>query len=147
MTDTMQTMRRTASQSMTMFRQAAGRTDSPMPANEAVASSARPAPTLNSASTEMKGSISTADGVEIQGKIEGDVRAAYITVAANARVKGDLTADTVIVHGSVEGRIQAQDVRLQSGADVTGEIAHGSLGIDTAAIFEGTIKRISTNQQ
>lgn len=143
MTDTMQTMRRTASQSMTMFRPAGARTDSPTPANEATASSARPASTLISAAAEMKGSISTADGVEIQGKIEGDVRAAYITVAANARVKGDLTADTIMVHGSVEGRIQAQDVRLLAGANVTGEIAHGSLGIDTAAVFEGTIKRIN----
>ena len=53
------------------------------------------------------------------------------------------SADTITIQGQVEGRIQAQDVRLAAGAVVSGEIAHGSLGIDTAADFEGTIKRIA----
>jgi len=91
----------------------------------------------------MKGSITTAENVEIRGSIEGDVRAASITVFQGGRVKGDLTADVVIVHGKADGRIQAQDVRLAAGANVSGEIMHGSLGIDTAAEFEGTIKRIA----
>jgi cytoskeletal protein CcmA (bactofilin family) len=90
----------------------------------------------------MKGSITTTDNVEIRGAIEGDVRATTITVFQGARVKGDLTADIITVQGTTEGRIQAQDVRLAAGANVRGEIAHGSLGIDTAADFEGTIKRV-----
>src|SRR5690242_18092044 len=101
MSETMETVRRTASQSMSMFRSATRAPESPMPANEAVASSVRPAPTHISASTEMKGSIVTADSVEIHGKIEGDVRAAAITVSANGRIKGDLTADAITVHGTV----------------------------------------------
>lgn len=146
MSDTMQNMRRTASQSVTMLRAATGLgKGSPMSeaANEAEAAPARSEPTVLSGSALFKGSIVTSDSVEIRGRIEGDVRAASITVYPGAKIKGDITADVILVQGDVEGRIQAQDVRLQGGANVIGEIVHGSLGIDTTANFEGTIKRIS----
>lgn len=151
MSDTMQNVRRAASQSMTMLKGVSGvRTLEPAPmANDMRAPVAttpapvRATPTTISANTEMKGSIVTTDGVEIAGKLEGDIHAKAITVAVGGMVKGDLIADVVMVYGQVEGRLQAQDVRLCAGANVTGEIAHGSLGIDTAAVFEGTIKRVA----
>ena len=146
MSETMQTVRRTASQSVTMLKAAtgfgAGKASMPEPANEAEATP-RAEPTVLSANALFKGVIVTNDSVEIRGTIEGDVRAASITVYPGAKIKGDITADVILVQGAVEGRIQAQDVRLQGGANVIGEIAHGSLGIDTTAIFEGTIKRIA----
>jgi cytoskeletal protein CcmA (bactofilin family) len=146
MSETMQTVRRTASQSM-LKALGAGKAalttesaDASAPAPEAK----RAEPTVISANAEFKGAITAGDSVDIRGRVEGDVRAASITVYAGARIKGDLTADVILVQGEVEGRIQAQDVRLQGGANVIGEIAHGSLGIDTTAIFEGTIKRIAS---
>jgi cytoskeletal protein CcmA (bactofilin family) len=146
MSEAMETVRRAASQSMSMLKGGASvRTIEPtLAANGAPAAmAARPASTVISANTEFKGSIITSDAIEIRGKIEGDVRAAAITICSGGFIKGDLTADMITVQGQIEGRLQAQDVRLQAGANVRGEIAHGSLGIDTAADFEGTIKRIS----
>jgi cytoskeletal protein CcmA (bactofilin family) len=141
----MQNVRRAASQSMTMLKGVSGvRTIEPTPlGNAATTAPVRANPTSISANTEMKGSIVTTDSVEIAGKLEGDIRAAAITVAAGGKIKGDLTAEMIMIYGEVEGRLQAQDVRLCAGANVSGEIAHGSLGIDTAANFEGSIKRIA----
>lgn len=147
MSETMQTVRRTASQSVTMLKAATGfgkTQPMPEPANQAEPEPARPEPTVLSANAQFKGSIVASDSVEIRGTIEGDVHAASITVYPGAKIKGDVTADVILVQGAVEGRIQGQDIRLQAGANVIGEIAHGSLGIDTSAIFEGTIKRIAT---
>jgi len=144
MSDTIDTVRR--SQPMTMLRAVAGMSGarpSETPAETTTTSTGRTTPTVISASTEIKGSITTSDSVEIRGAIEGDVRAPGITVCQGGKVKGDLTADTITVQGHVEGSLQAQDVRLAAGANVMGEIVHGSLGIDTAAEFEGTIKRIA----
>jgi cytoskeletal protein CcmA (bactofilin family) len=153
MADAMETVRRTASHSVTLFKTAAGlgsarhHTQLPEPANEAepapAPEPARPEPTVLSANAEFKGSIVTSDSVEIRGRIEGDIRASSIKVCAGARIKGDLVADVILIQGAVEGRIEAQDIRLQAGANVVGEIVHGSLGIDTTAIFEGTIKRLA----
>lgn len=149
MSDAMESVRRAASQSMTMLKGNAGvRTIDPAPAPAQPAPApVRATPTTISANTEMKGSITTSDSVDIGGKIEGDVRAKAITVLTGGKIKGDLIADTIMVYGHVEGRLQAQDVRLCAGANVSGEIAHGSLGIDTAANFEGSIKRIAAQPQ
>jgi cytoskeletal protein CcmA (bactofilin family) len=146
MSETMQTVRRTASQSVTMLKAATGLgagKAAPMPELANEPAPARPDPTILSANALFKGSIVASDSVEIRGKVEGDVRAASITVYSGAKIKGDITADVILVQGAVEGRIEAKDVRLQGGANVVGEIVHGSLGIDTTANFEGTIKRLS----
>lgn len=142
-----QNVRRTASQSVTMLRAAtglSGRTAPGQPAAD-MAPLAAP-PSIISAHTEMTGSLATTDEMHVYGKIKGDVRAAAITVCAGAVVTGDLIAETIVVDGAVEGRIEAQHVLLRAGAMVKGEIMHGSLGIDTAAVFEGTIKRAAAPQ-
>jgi cytoskeletal protein CcmA (bactofilin family) len=126
-----------------MLRAATGRS---RPAETAVANDAgadmRSAPSIVSASTEVHGGITTSDELHIHGKVNGDIRAAAITICASGKVIGDLTADTIVIDGAAEGRIEAQHVVLRAGADVKGAIQHGSLGIDTAANFEGTIKRV-----
>lgn len=142
-------VRRTASQSVTLLKAAtgfSGRTASAYePANEISVEPARPAPTVVSVNTQVNGAIVTSDELHVHGKVTGDIRAAAITVIAGGIVKGDLTAETIVVDGAVEGRIEAQHVLLRAGALVSGEIVHGSLGIDTAAVFEGTIKRVAAS--
>lgn len=146
-----QNVRRTASHSVTLLKAATGFSNGRpaaafVPANEPGAEPAplRTPPSIISAHTEMTGSINTTDELHVHGKIKGDVRAAAITVCAGAVVQGDLTAETIVIDGAVEGRIEGQHVLLRGGAVVSGEIVHGSLGIDTAALFEGTIKRAAT---
>jgi cytoskeletal protein CcmA (bactofilin family) len=139
-----QSVRRTASNSVTLLKAATGLSGrAPSTMESAESAPLRAPPTLVSANTEINGSITTSDELHVHGKIIGDVRAAAITVIAGANVKGDLTAETVVVDGAVDGRIEAQHVLLRAGALVSGEIAHGSLGIDTSAVFEGTIKRLA----
>lgn len=101
-----------------------------------------PGPSVISVNVEMTGSLNSPDELHIYGTVDGNVRAGSLTICTGGTVKGDLIAETIIIHGTVEGRINGQDVRLCAGALVTGEITHCSLGIDTAAIFEGTVKRI-----
>jgi cytoskeletal protein CcmA (bactofilin family) len=142
-------VRRSASNSVMRFKTAAGLGNrgelaSFEPVNERIESApARPDPTIISAHTEMKGSISTTDEMHLHGRIEGDVRASKIVVCATGAVKGDLVAETVVIHGSVDGRINATHVQLHAGAVVKGEITHATLGVDTAAVLEGSLKRIT----
>ena len=100
-----------------------------------------PGPSVVSIDVEMKGSIVSPAELHIYGAVEGNVRAASLTVCAGGSVKGDVIAETVVIVGALEGRIFGRNVQLNAGACVTGDIAHGTLGIDTAAVFEGTIKR------
>jgi cytoskeletal protein CcmA (bactofilin family) len=139
--------RRSATQSVTKLTSAFGRAkaedaydEQPEAANEDAAP-ARPDPSVLSANTEMKGSITTTDELYIQGRMDGDVRATSIIVCAGGVVRGDLTAESITVYGAVTGNLEGGHVMLCAGAVVDGEIIHSTLGIDTGANFEGSIKR------
>ena len=98
-------------------------------------------PSVLSANVEMTGSVTSPNELHLYGVIDGNVRAAALTIFAGGVVKGDVVAETVLIHGEVDGRIHGQKVQLFSGAVVRGDITHGSLGLDAGAVFEGASKR------
>jgi cytoskeletal protein CcmA (bactofilin family) len=98
-------------------------------------------PSVLSANVDMTGSLNSPAALHIYGVINGNVRAADLTIFAGGSIKGDVVADSVLVHGSIEGRIHARKVQLCSGAVVRGDIVHASLGVDAASTFEGVSKR------
>jgi len=100
-------------------------------------------PSILSLKVEMVGSINSPQELHVYGSIEGTVRAASVTVCKGGSIKGDVIGETVNVHGTVEGRIFAQTARVLAGGAMRGEIIHAAVGIDTAAIFEGSVKRTS----
>lgn len=140
----MASARRTATQSVTKFKIAAGlgaADEAPVEAaNEDVAPT-RPDPTVISANTQLAGSITTSDDLYIQGQVDGDVRATSVVVCEGAVVRGDITAEAISVYGAVTGNLLGGHVLVCDGSVVDGEITHTSLRIDAGANFEGSIKR------
>jgi cytoskeletal protein CcmA (bactofilin family) len=115
----------------------------PANTNTPVVAEPAPSPSVIAAGVRMTGSIEAADHLHIHGAFDGNVSAVSVVVRQGGSVKGDIIAETVDVHGAVEGRILGQTVHLHAGAVVRGEITHGALGVDVAAIFEGSVKRAS----
>ncbi|HVZ99790.1 MAG TPA: polymer-forming cytoskeletal protein [Caulobacterales bacterium] len=113
------------------------------PQPQAVAPAPAAEPSAVSKNAKLKGSIETSEDIRIMGTVEGDIHAVVLTIAATGAVKGEVNAEMVVIHGAFEGRITARDVRLCAGAKVKGDITHKTLGIDTAAVFEGTIARVA----
>lgn len=111
------------------------------PAAAKTAPAAGSGPSVIAINVEMTGSINSPDKLHVHGRIEGNVRAAALTICEGGSVKGEVVAETVTIHGTVEGRIYGQTVQLCAGAVVRGDIVHAALGIDTAAAFEGVAKR------
>ena len=97
-------------------------------------------PSIISADVKMKGSISSQGELQIDGVIEGDVRASALTIGDTGAVRGEVIAESVVVRGTIEGRIRGRKVQLCSGAKVRGDIFHASLAIEPNAIFEGAVK-------
>jgi len=82
------------------------------------------------------------DGVlDIDGKIDGNVRGQMVTVRPNGSIRGDVTADTVHVHGEVDGLIKAKTVMLYAAARVSGTIMHESIIVEDGAFVDGKFKR------
>jgi cytoskeletal protein CcmA (bactofilin family) len=101
---------------------------------------ARSGPSIISADVKMTGSIVSQGEIDINGQIEGDVRASALTIGETGAVKGEVIAESVTVRGTVEGRIRGRKVQLCTGAKVRGDIFHASLAIEPNAIFEGAVK-------
>lgn len=113
------------------------------PAASATSSSPKPkpAPSILSSDLTIKGNVTTTGDVQVEGTIEGDIRAHLLTVGEGATVKGEVIADDVVVNGRVVGRLRGLKVRLTATARVEGDIIHKTIAIESGAHFEGTVQR------
>ena len=98
-------------------------------------------PSVLSADLHIKGNLKTAGDIQIEGTVDGDIRAHILTVGEGATVKGECLADDVIVNGRVVGRVRGLKVRLTSTARVEGDIIHKTIAIESGAHFEGSVQR------
>ena len=79
--------------------------------------------------------------LDIDGQIDGNVRAEIVTLRPNGRIRGDLMAAEVYVHGTVDGLIKAQAVNLFATAVVHGTIMHETITVEDGAQVDGKLKR------
>ena len=98
-------------------------------------------PSLLSSDLFVKGNLSTAGDIQIEGEIEGNIKANLLTVGQNSRIKGEIITEELIVNGFISGTIRAKKVTLSSSAKVEGDIIHHTIAIETGAHFEGSITK------
>ena len=98
-------------------------------------------PSLISRDMNILGNLITDGTVDIDGRIEGNVRASHITIRKDGVVKGDLHADTIHIHGYAKGLVRAKDVHLFTSAKVEGSIMHEVLSMEEGAFVDGKFKR------
>ncbi|MDJ1014879.1 MAG: polymer-forming cytoskeletal protein [Paracoccaceae bacterium] len=102
---------------------------------------AKPPASVLSADLQITGNIKTTGDIQIEGNVEGDIRAHLLTVGEGAMVKGECIADDVVVNGRVVGKVRGLKVRLTSTARVEGDIIHKTIAIESGAHFEGSVQR------
>lgn len=119
------------------------RTEKPSTASQASASplGRKSAPSVISADMNVLGNIISEGFLDIDGRIEGNVKCQSVVVRANGRVKGDVIADNIQIYGTIEGLVKAKTVNLYSSAHVAGVIMHESLSIEDGAFVDGKFKR------
>ena len=99
------------------------------------------APSVLSSDLTIKGNLKTTGDIQIEGVLEGDIKAHLLTVGESATVKGEVIADDVVVNGRVVGCVRGLKVRLTSTARVEGDVIHKTIAIESGAHFEGSVKR------
>ena len=107
------------------------------------ASAPRPKAPPSSLSTDLTitGNMKTTGDIQVEGNVEGDIRAHLLTVGETAVIKGEIVADDIVVNGRVIGRVRGLKVRLTSTARVEGDIIHKTIAIESGAHFEGSVQR------
>ena len=101
----------------------------------------KPAASVLSSDLHVVGNLKTTGDINIEGSVDGDIRAHLLTVGETATVKGEVIADDVVVNGRIVGRVRGLKVRLTSTARVEGDIIHKTIAIESGAHFEGSVQR------
>ena len=109
----------------------------------APASAPKPKPPASVLSSDLliTGNLKTTGDIQVEGQVEGDIRAHLLTVGEGATIKGEVVADDVVVNGRIVGRVRGLKVRLTSTARVEGDIIHKTIAIESGAHFEGSVQR------
>src|SRR6056297_2342542 len=102
---------------------------------------AKPAASVLSSDLHITGNLKTTGDINVEGTVEGDIRAHLLTVGESATIKGEVIADDVVVNGRVVGRVRGLKVRLTATARVEGDIIHKTIAIESGAHFEGSVQR------
>ncbi|MEH6830848.1 bactofilin family protein [Sulfitobacter sp.] len=108
---------------------------------KASAPKAKPPASTLSADLHVTGNMKTTGDIQVEGTVEGDIRAHLCTIGESATIKGEVIADDVVVNGRIVGRVRGLKVRLTSTARVEGDIIHKTIAIESGAHFEGSVQR------
>ena len=80
-----------------------------------------------------KGKISNASTIEINGRVEADIKSEKVTVGKNSNLEGSISSELVVISGNYQGKIKAESVWLTDTSVITGEINYKSLQMDRGA--------------
>jgi cytoskeletal protein CcmA (bactofilin family) len=98
------------------------------------------APSIISSDVVIVGSLTSAGDIQIDGRIDGDLRSAGLVIGEKAEIHGEILAEDVTIRGQVHGRIRARKVLLCATARVEGDILHEALVVEAGAFFEGNCR-------
>jgi cytoskeletal protein CcmA (bactofilin family) len=97
-------------------------------------------PSIISAELTVRGTLISAGDVQVDGKVDGDIRASALVIGEKATITGDVYAEQATVRGRVEGSIRARKVQLCATCHVEGNILHEALSVESGAFFEGNCR-------
>lgn len=91
----------------------------------------------------VSGSLTTSAQIQIDGKVEGDVRCDVLMQGESGTVAGDIHADEARIAGRVEGKVNARNVMIESTARISGDVAYEVVSILAGAQIDGRLARRS----
>lgn len=103
------------------------------------------APSIIAGDLNILGNMVSDGTIDIEGRVQGNVRSDKIIVRKDGSVMGDVSGEVVHIYGEVRGLVKARDVHLYSTCKVEGTIMHEVLSIEDGAFVDGKFKRTDRN--
>ena len=97
-------------------------------------------PSIISAELTVRGTLVSAGDIQVDGRVDGDIRATALVIGEKASIVGDVYAEEATIRGRVEGSIRARKVHLCATCRVEGNILHEALSVEAGAFFEGNCR-------
>jgi len=112
-----------------------------------------PIRTLIGEGTVITGEIRFADGLRIDGEVQGNVTCtgdtrSLLVISEKARVHGKVRAGHVIINGLIEGPVMAEDLlELQPKARIVGDVRYEALEMHQGATIDGELRPLKTEDK
>ena len=93
-------------------------------------------------SITVKGEISGAESLHIEGCVQGSINLAdnYVHVGPDAIVSSNITARELVIRGTLQGNTTLDDrLDIRSGGSLTGDVTAKRISIADGAYFKGSI--------
>lgn len=85
----------------------------------------------------ISGDVTTSENLQVDGRIDGDVRCGVLHLGQAGAIAGSIVAEEARLGGLVEGRVEAGLLILELSARVTGDISYETLRIQGGARVDG----------
>src|SRR6185369_7821110 len=98
----------------------------------------------------IKGEVSGAESLYIDGSIEGSITVAdhRVTVGRNGKVTANITAREVVIMGKVKGNIQCADrLDIRGEGTLTGDVITQRISVEDGAILKGSVQVRAAEQR
>ena len=89
------------------------------------------------------GKISSKGAIQLDGILEGEIKASKLVIEKSAKVVGSVTSEDLVIKGRIIGPVFGKKVRFGSSARVEGDTFHETIAIEDGANYEGSIRRHS----
>ena len=86
---------------------------------------------------KITGQLESSEDIQIDGNVEGDIRALSVKIGSGAVIKGSVYGESVELSGAVDGKIEAKKVVLTETARMSGDIVHQDIQINSGAFIDG----------
>lgn len=101
----------------------------------------RMGPSIITGDVVIEGNVITGGELQIDGTINGDIRARAAVIDVQGIVHGRIVAEDVFIRGRVIGPINAMNVTIVSGGHVEGDVINDTIAIENGAHVDGKIQR------
>ena len=98
-------------------------------------------PSLLGKEIKIKGKISSKGALQLDGILEGEIKASKLVIEQSAKVVGSVTSEDLVIKGRIIGPVFGKKVRFGSSARVEGDTFHETIAIEDGAYYEGSIRR------
>jgi cytoskeletal protein CcmA (bactofilin family) len=102
--------------------------------------------------TSVRGDVTFAGGLRIDGRVEGNVVGkpddkGLLVLSEKGVIVGTVKVHDAVINGRVEGDLEVTHfLELQAGARVTGNISYRTMKLDCGATVDGKLLRVGDDQ-
>lgn len=91
------------------------------------------------------GNIGGNGKLHIDGRVEGDVACAAITLGSNGTVVGHVTAEQAVIAGTIDGTVTAATMTVEASARIAGDLSYETVSIANGAVVDGRVRRMAND--